>query len=166
MAKYLDRVIKEMQQYSDMGMPDGEGVMGMGDTSSLGMRGRRSDVKLKAYKLNDILQRRNRAEEEELDMYSMNNKPNVVELKQFFMDTPSPTDEEIADYAEQHGMDLQDMRQAVYALIQSLLPSDDMQDIDSEMGSDMNGDDEIAFSVRSDTGERPAGNEIDNTERF
>jgi len=72
------------------------------------------------------------------------------ELKQFFMDNPEPADEEIAMYAEEHGMDLQDMRQAVYRLIQSLLPSD-------EEGID---DDEMDISIRGDTGERPASNEM------
>jgi len=146
-AKYLDKVIEEMNDYSSMGMPDGEGSMGMGTPQSMGVRGsRRGDKKLKAYKLNDLLdpRNRNRAEEEEdgmdmdAEMGDMDNG-HTEELKSFFMDNPSPSDEEVAMKAEEMGLDLEGMRKAVYALIQSLLPSDE-EDMDNDMNVDMDMD--------------------------
>lgn len=168
MSKYLEKVIEEMRSYNDMGMPDGEGSMGMGSVSTLGMRGGHQGKAIKAYKMNDILRSRNQAEEEEgldsvdnMDDYESDDMgDNTEELKQFFMDNPTPSDEEISIYAEEKGMDLEEMRQAVYALIQSLLP-------DEEEGMDsMDDEDSIDFSVSGDTGERPATNEPGQRPKF
>lgn len=172
MSKYLDKVIEEMGNYGDMGMPDGEGAMGMGSVSNMGMRGGHQGKAMKAYKLNDVLRRRNQAEEEEgmgdmegMDDYESDDMgADTEELKQFFMDNPEPADEEIAQYAEEKGMDLEEMRKAVYALIQSLLP-DAEEGMDDEMDS-MDDEDSIDFSVSSDTGERPASNELGSASRF
>lgn len=168
MSKRLDEIIEEMGNYSDMGMPDGQGAMGMGTAAPMGgLRGGSSDgrPKLKAYKLNDVLRSRNRAEEEEgldgidtdmedtgMDDMGMEDEGGTAELKQFFTDNPEPSDDEISAYAEEHDMDLQEMRLAVYRLIQSLLPSDE---------EDMGDEDSMDFSVSGDTGERPASNELD-----
>lgn len=169
MAKYLDKVIKEMRDYGSMGIPDGEGAMGMGSVSNMGMRGTHRGKAIKAYKLSDILRFRNQAEEEE-DFNGMNDYESddmggdTEELKQFFMDNPEPSDEEIAMYAEEKDMDLQDMRKAVYALIQSLLPDDDEEGMD--VSGEMDDEGSMDFSVRSDTGERPASNETGSRPRF
>jgi len=138
------------------------------------MRGGHQGKAVKAYKLNDILRTRNRAEEEEdfsdmdgemgdmngdMDMDDGNNE----ELQQFFTDNPTPSDEEIAMYADEHEMDLEGMRQAVYSLIQSLLP-DSEEGMDDEMDGEVEIDNEegdMDFDVRSDTGERPAKNEFE-----
>ena len=170
MSKYLDKVIEEMGSYSDMGMPDGQGSMGMGTAAPMGgLRGGRcgdGKQKITAYKLNDILRSRARAEEEEgmedmdagmdadmsMDTDMDMEENGTEELKQFFIDNPEPADEEIAAYAEEHGMDLEEMRIAVYQLIQSLLPSDE---------EGMDDEDSIDFEVSGDTGERPATNELD-----
>lgn len=150
MAKYLDKVIEEMGNYSEMGMPDGEGSMGMG-TPSHGEGGRVTN----AYKLNSLLRRRNQGEQQEdtLDDMEggtsdemgdyegdMNGEGDVEEIKSFFMDNPNPSHEEVMQYAEEHGMDMEEMRQAVYRLIQSLLPSDeegmdDYEDMGDEEGN-------------------------------
>jgi len=172
MSKYLKKVIEEMGNYSDMGMPDGEGSMGMGSVGTVGMRGAGcGDKKIKAYKLNDLLRTRNRAEEEEGledidpnamdDEMGMNDENGTEELKQFFISNPEPADEEIATYAEDHGMDLQEMRSAVYALIQSLLG--DEEGMDDEM--DMGDEEDMDFSVSGDTGEKPASNEMGSRPR-
>jgi len=179
-SKYLDKVIKEMANYANMGMPDGEGAMGMGSVSNMGMRGAHKGKAVKAYKLNDILRYRNAAEEEEGfdDMEGMDDEGmgdefgsdddmggDTQELQQFFTDNPEPSDEEIAMYAEEHDMDLQGMRSAVYALIQSLLPDSeegmDDEGMDDEFGSDEATGDDMDFSVSGDTGERPAKNEFE-----
>lgn len=165
MAKYLDKVIKEMADYSNMGMPDGAGACGMGSVKSMGMRGGHQGKKMRVFK---ELQFRNQAEEEEDsmngmdDMDSMNGMDDMgdmngdmdmgmddghtEELTQFFTDNPAPSDEEIAMQAEELGLDLEGMRKAVYALIQSLLPSDeeDNGSMDVEMDMDM-GDDETGM---------------------
>jgi len=180
MSKYLDKVIKEMKDYGNMGMPNGEGAMGMGSVEPIGgLRGGRNGKKvIKAYELNDVLRTRNRAEEEEGmddyesmddmsgmdDMEGMDDGGNNEELQQFFTDNPEPSDEEIAMYAEEHDMDLQAMRKAVYSLIQSLLPDseegmDDMEGMDAE--ADMGDEEGLDFSVSGDTGERPAKNEFE-----
>jgi len=58
-------------------------------------------------------------------------------------------------------MGLQAMRQAVYDLIQSLLP-DDEEGMDDGMDDEMDaGSDDMDFSVSGDTGERPAKNEFE-----
>lgn len=170
MSKILDKVIEEMGSYGDMGIPDGEGSMGMGTVSNMDVRRPGSGKAIKAYKMNDILRSKNRSEEEEgfddmdsdMDNYETDELDgDIEELKQFFMDNPSPTDEEISMYADEHGMDLEEMREAVYDLIQSLLPEDEENiDDESDSLSDENND-EIDFSVRSDTGERPAKNEFE-----
>lgn len=171
MSKYLDEVIEEMGNYADMGMPDGESSMGMGDAGVVGVRGKRGDGEVvKAYRLNDLLRTRNRAEEEEdfdpMDMgddseFDDMEDDDVEETKQFFLDNPEPSDEDIQAYADEQGMDLEDMRKAVYRLIRSLLATetpDDEMDVDMD-DSEMD-DDEVDFSVSGDTGERPASNEM------
>lgn len=166
MAKYLDKVIEEMGNYSEMGMPTGEGAMGMGvPYKSEG--GRVKD----AYKINSILRNRNHAEQQEdtvddveiepgdeMNDYedNMNDEDNVEEIKTFFMDNPDPSDQEVMQYAEEHDMDMQEMRKTVYRLIQSLLSSDEenMDDYDKmgndegnvSMDMDMGGDDENRMS--------------------
>jgi len=60
----------------------------------------------------------------------------VEEVKNFFSDNPSPSDEEIAQYAGERGIEMDQLRQEVYALIQSLL--------DVEGGEEMGMDDEMA----------------------
>jgi len=57
----------------------------------------------------------------------------IEEVKNFFTDNPSPTDEEIAQYAGERGIEMDQLRQEVYALIQSLL---DAAKGDEEMGMD------------------------------
>lgn len=168
MSKYLDKVIEEMGDYGDMGHPTGETSMGMGSATPMGiMGGCTGKKKIKAYKLRDLLQQRTRAEEEEdlgdigdeeagmdgeFGMDGEANGNDVEELKQFFIDNPFPSHEEIAAYAEEHGMDMEEMRSSVYELIQSLLSNDE---------EDMGNEDSMDFSVSSDTGERPASNEMD-----
>ena len=171
MSKFLEKAIKEMRNYGDMGLPDGETGCGMGSASN--------NKIVNAYKMNNILRRRNRAEEEEMninngmrdtemsdDEVGMDDKDynmdmggdeaamgvngiegddvemggDVEEMKQFFQDNPDPSDEEVMQYADEHGMDMEDMRKEVYALIQSLLGGDSMDDEDG-MG------DEIEFSA-------------------
>jgi len=151
MSKYLDKVIEEMGDYGDMGHPTGETSMGMGSASSMGIMGgcNGGQKKIKAYKLRDLLQQRTRAEEEE-DLSDIDNEENgmddeansndIEELKQFFMDNPEPADEEIAAYAEEHGMDLEEMRLAVYELIQSLLGDEEQPDDEMDMDMDMDRD--------------------------
>lgn len=161
----LKEVIEEMGGYSDMG--------GMRSADSIGMMGRPNNGnKLKAYKLSDLLdpRNRNRAEEEEdlepmddmdmdMDMDTDMNAEgdDVEETKQFFLDNPEPSDEDIAMYAEERGMDMEDMRKAVYRLIRSLLATESPDD---EMDVDMDDEDSLDFSVSGDTGERPATNEL------
>jgi acyl carrier protein len=58
-------------------------------------------------------------------------------------------------------MDMEDMRKAVYSLIRSLLDTESSDDeMDAGMDADMDGEDSIDFSVRGDTGEKPAKNEL------
>lgn len=158
MAKYLDQVIKEMGNYSEMGMPDGEGSTGMG-TPGRQPGGRVRDV----YKLNSLLRRRNGAEQQEdtlgdldseggmeggMDDYEGgmdggmegDGEGDVEQIKSFFTDNPDPSDEEVMQYAEENGMDMQEMRKAVYRLIQSLLPSDEEGMDDYEGMDDEEGD--------------------------
>jgi hypothetical protein len=64
------------------------------------------------------------------------------EMKSFFQDNPAPSDEEVAQYAQERGIDMEQMRQEVYALIQSLLGDQDpVGDGEEDMG------DEIEFSA-------------------
>jgi len=160
-SKNLKKVIEEMGGYAGMGS-GGESNMGMRSAGTVGVMGghHSKDNKLKAYKLSDLLQSRLNSDEEEdlgdidTDVDGMDDDmgdDNVEELKQFFIDNPAPADEEIAAYAEAHNMDLEEMRQAVYSLIQSLLPDDE---------EDMGDEDSMDFSVSGDTGERPASNEM------
>jgi len=181
-AKYLDKVIKEMADYSNMGMPDGDNTQGMGSVKSMGMRGGHQGKKLRVYKeINPLLRDRSQREEEEDsmeydDMDSMNGMDDMgdmngdmgmddghtEELTQFFTDNPSPSDEEIAMQADDLGLDLEGMRKAVYALIQSLLPSDEEGngsmdvDMDMDMGDDdmAMGDDEMSSDRMSSRGMR------------
>ena len=173
MSKFLDKAIKEMRNYGDMGLPDGEGNGGMGSVSK--------NPVVNAYKMNNILRRRQQAEEEEMSMDGgmddekmpndemdmggeedggmemdmgseegmsdeMGGGEGTEEMKQFFQDNPSPSDEEVTQYAEERGIDMEQMRKDVYALIQSLLGGDEegMGDEEGDMG-DMG--DEIEFSA-------------------
>lgn len=224
MSRFLDSVISEMNNYADMGMPDGEGSMGMGSAPT----GKLKDAyKMKQLKVNNMLRNRNAAEEEEMDaamgdmdaamgddmgsMDDMGGEDEMSmdmdggdgggmfgdmeggagepsdELKQFFTDNPSPSDEEISQYAQEKGIDMQGMRTAVYDLIQSLMGSDGGEDYEfgelgDEEGTDDEmsmgdeegmddemsmgdeggeGDDEMNFSVPGDTGERPPKKEFE-----
>jgi hypothetical protein len=175
MSKYLDKAIKEMRNYGDMGLPDGENGGGMGSVSK--------NPVVNAYKMNNILRRRQQAEEEEMsmggedresemsmgdemgmdaedgdmemdmDMGGMDDEgmddemggEDTEEMKQFFQDNPSPSDEEVTQYAEERGIDMEQMRKEVYALIQSLLGDQDpVGDGEEDMG------DEIEFSAPID----------------
>lgn len=189
-----------MQSYGDMGIPDGEGGMGMGDTKMI-PDGKGGGKVIDAYKMNSILRRQQRAEEEEMNMTSGMNggmsgeqypqddeeaeglSPNEFqdqlageegmgddmgmeggmegdmemgmddessdtgEMQQFFSDNPTPSDEEVAQYAQERGIDMQQMRQEVYALIQSLL--------DTQGGGegDLFGDIEAAGDEEMDMGD-------------
>lgn len=167
MSKYLDKVIEEMGNYSEMGLPDGEGSMGMG-TPGRAQGGRVTD----AYKLNSLLRNRNRAEQQEDTLDDMEGgmgdemgdyegdmngdlegEGDVEEIKSFFMDNPDPSDEEVMQYAEENGMDMQEMRKAVYRLIQSLLPSDEEGMDDYEDMGDKEGD----VSMDMDMGDERGG---------
>ncbi len=167
-----------MRSYGDMGVMDGEGGMGMGDTKMI-PDGKGGGKVVDAYKMNSILRRQQRAEEEEMNMTSGMNGgksgeqypqdgdeeeglspeefqdqlageeglgddmgmeggmdpdgamgdemgmgdegADSSEMQQFFSDNPTPSDEEVAQYAQERGIDMEQMRQEVYALIQSLL---------------------------------------------
>lgn len=192
MSKYLDKAIKEMSNYADMGLPDGENGGGMGSTNPV----------VKAYKLlqkqkreggNDEWlrnrQHAQRAEEEEMnigmrdaempddepemddkdykmdfpgneagdevanmdgDEMGMGDEVDTEEMKAFFQDNEAPSDEEVQQYADERGIDMEQMRQEVYALIQSLLGDiDPVGDGEEEMGMDGEADmgDEIDFSA-------------------
>lgn len=163
----LKKAIKEMRSYGEMGLPDGESGMGMGSADV--SRGEKPSL-ASAYRMNKIMRHRNAAEEEEMgmepemgmddempadDMEAEDPVGGVEEIKQFFMDNPTPSDEEVAQYAEEHGIDMQQMRQEVYELIQSLLGTtdeerSDMEELpDEEMSADAEGeDDEIEFNTR------------------
>ncbi len=160
MAKYLDKVIEEMGKYSEMGLPDGEGSMGMG-TPGHQQGGRVTD----AYKLNSLLRRRNRAEQQEdtvddmdagidseMDTYKgdVDDKDGIEEIKTFFIDNPNPSDEDVMQYAEEHNMDMQQMRQAVYNLIQELLSYNDEEMDDYDASSSDSSD----VSIDMDTGDK------------
>ena len=185
MSKYLDKAIKEMKSYGDMGLPDGETSGGMGDTSK--------NPVVNAYRMNNILRRRAAADEEEMNIdggmrdaempdddearmddkdYDMdmpgdeeamgmdmsvdiddigdedNGEVDTEELKQFFQDNPSPSDDEIVQYAQERGIDMEQMRQEVYALIQALLGEQDPVG-DGEADAEF-ADDEIEFSAPVD----------------
>lgn len=179
MSKFLDKAIKEMRSYGEMGLPDGETAGGMGDTSK--------NPVVNAYRMNNILRRQQRAEEEEMNIdggmrdadmpddeahmddkdYKMDMPGNEAgmevdsmdmdaedgmggdvdteEMKQFFQDNPSPSDEQVMQYAEERGIDMEQMRQEVYALIQSLLGDQDPVG-DGETDAEL-ADDEIEFSA-------------------
>jgi len=186
MSKYLDKAIKEMKNYGDMGLPDGENGGGMGSQAP-------SNNKIvNAYKLNNILRRRQQAEEEETQMgddeaymddkdykmdmpgneagdevpnmdgdemgmdgdeMGMGSEVDTEEMKAFFQDNEAPSDEEVQQYADERGIDMEQMRQEVYALIQSLLgDSDPVGDGEEDMGMDDEVDmgDEIEFSAPMD----------------
>ena len=185
----LDKVIKEMKSYGDMGLPDGENGGGMGSKNPV----------VNAYRMNNILRRRQRAEEEEMNIdggmrdadmpddddesymddkdykmdmdmttppgdheemdneegLGMDDEGDTEEMKSFFQDNPAPTDDEVMQYAEERGIDMEQMRQEVYALIQSLLGGEDpVGDGEEDMGYDDEGmgdeedmGDEIDFSA-------------------
>jgi len=183
MSKYLDEAIKEMQNYGDMGLPDGENGGGMGSKNPV----------VNAYRMNNILRRRQQAEEEEMnidggmrdadmpdddeahmddkdykmdmdmdmppgDHEAMDNEEGLgmdgdvetEEMKAFFQDNEAPSDEEVQQYADERGIDMEQMRQEVYALIQSLLGAEDpVGDGEEDMGMDDEADmgDEIEFSA-------------------
>ncbi len=63
MSKYLSNVIKEMNDYGNMGLPDGEGSMGMGSQAPTGKL--KDAFKMQQLKTNQMLRRRSQAEEEE-----------------------------------------------------------------------------------------------------
>lgn len=160
----MDDVIKEMSDYSNLGLPNGEGSMGMG-TPGRAEGGRIKD----AYKINSLLRNRNAGEQQEDTLDDMDGagemdfevgndgdmeaEGNVEEIKAFFMDNPDPSDEEVMQYAEENGMDMQEMRKAVYSLIQSLLPSDE-EGMDDDMGDydDMGDGDVDGYDGMSDSG--------------
>ena len=185
----LDKAIKEMKSYGDMGLPDGENGGGMGSENPV----------VNAYRMNNILRRRNQAEEEEMNIdggmrdadmpdgdearmddkdydmdmdmdmphgdhdemdneegLGMDDEGDTEEMRSFFQDNPAPSDDEVMQYAEERGMDMEQMRQEVYALIQSLLGGEDPvgdgeEDMGDEMGMDdeQGMDDELEFSVPS-----------------
>ena len=176
MSKFLDKALKEMRSYGEMGLPDGETSGGMGDTSK--------NPVVNAYRMNKILRHRQKAEEEEfnidggmrdaempddeMDMDAaccddemdmdmemgsdeeMGGDIDTEELKAFFQENPSPSDEEITAFAEERGVDMQQMRQEVYALIQELLGGQDPVgdgEADAEFADDEGADDEIEFSA-------------------
>jgi len=184
MSKYLDKAIKEMRNYGDMGLPDGENGGGMGSKNPV----------VNAYKMNNILRRRQAAEEEEMNIdqgmrdaempddeemdmgaedagmemdmdmggeeeMGMGDEVDTEEMKAFFQDNEAPSDEEVQQYADERGIDMEQMRQEVYALIQSLLgDSDPVGDGEEDMGMDAMDDeadmgDEIEFSAPMDGGE-------------
>lgn len=212
-----------MNNYGNMGMPDGEGSMGMGSQAPTGKL--KDAFKIQQLKTNHMLRRRSQAEEEEPGMggqddmsamagadsmgdqddYAggeeggmndqmgmddgMGSEDDVAALQQFFTDTPEPSDQEISQYAQENGMDMQGMRSAVYALIKSLIQSsgataageefDWLGSDDEKFGGDESdpegmgdeeygmddgsegGTDELNFSVPGDTGERPAKKEFE-----
>lgn len=208
---FLDKAIKEMRSYGDMGVPDGENGMGMGDTKMI-PQGKGNKV-VNAYKMNDILRKRNQAEEEEMNMSSgmnggmsgeqyppadeeeglspeefqdqlageegmgdemgmdmemggmddgmgdegMGDESGAEEMRQFFTDNPTPSDEEIAQYAQERGIDMQQMRQEVYTLIQSLLDTQaGGEDMEGGMFGDIEvpgGDEEMAGGIDDMDGE-------------
>jgi len=194
MSKFLDKAIKEMKDYGDMGLPDGENGGGMGSKNPV----------VNAYRMNNILRRRQQAEEEEMNIdggmrdadmpdddeahmddkdykmdmdmttppgdheemdneqgLGMDDEVDTEEMKSFFQDNTAPSDEEVQQYADERGIDMEQMRQEVYALIQSLLgDTDPVGDGEEDMGDemDMGGEedmgDEIEFSA-------PMGSEED-----
>lgn len=201
MSKFLDDAIKEMKNYGDMGLPDGENGGGMGSQES-------KNPVVNAYRMNNILRRQQRAEEEEsfmdidggmrdaempddeegmggeeggmeMDMEPMDNEQGLgmdgegdtEEMKAFFQDNPAPSDEEVMQYADERGIDMEQMRQEVYELIQSLLgDSDPVGDGEEEGGMEMDMDmgddeedmgDEIEFSapMNKNMEERPRDEE-------
>jgi len=91
----------------------------------------------------------------------MDDEADTEEMKAFFQDNTAPSDEEVQQYADERGIDMEQMRQEVYALIQSLLgDTDPVGDGEEDMGDemDMGGEedmgDEIEFSA-------PMGSEED-----
>lgn len=169
----LDKAIKEMKNYGDMGLPDGENGGGMGSSNPI----------VNAYRMNNILRRAAMADEEEMkidggmrdadmpddeaemddkdykmdipgneagmevdnmdgDEMGMDDEVDTEEMKAFFQDNAAPSDEEVQEYADERGIDMEQMRQEVYALIQSLLGGEDpVGDGEEDMG------DEIEFSA-------------------
>lgn len=191
MSKFLDSAIREMKNYGDMGLPDGENGGGMGSSKN---------PVVDAFRMNSILRRRQQAEEEEMNMeqgmrddempddemgmdgeeggmemdmdmepmdneqgLGMDDEGDTEEMKAFFQDNPAPTDDEVMQYAEERGIDMEQMRQEVYTLIQSLLGDQDpVGDGEEEGGMEMDMDmgdgeedmgDEIEFSAPMDSGD-------------
>ncbi len=202
---FLDKAIKEMRSYGDMGIPDGENGQGMGDTQMI-PQGKGGKKVVNAYKLNNILRNRNQAEEEEMNMTSGMNggmsgeqypqdgedeglspeefqnqlagedglgdemgmdtemgmgdemgmddgQADSGEMQQFFTDNPAPSDEEISQYAQERGIDMQQMRQEVYALIQSLLDTQGGEDMEGGMFGDIGMDSEMGDEMDSEMGD-------------
>ena len=187
MSKFLDKAIKEMRSYGEMGLPDGETAGGMGDTSK--------NPVVNAYRMNNILRRQQRAEEEEMnidggmrdadmpdDEAEMDDKDygmdmpgdedamgmdmsmdmddmgddmggdvDTEEMKSFFQENPTPSDEEVMQFASERGIDMEQMRQEVYALIQELLGAQDpVGDGEADAEFAAGDDDEIEFSAPID----------------
>lgn len=156
MSRFLDKVVEEMGAYADMGLPDGDTAMGMGSASMKSDMPSHGQEKLnRAYRLYDLLKNRNQAEMEEEG--TDEGADSTEELKIFFKENPFPSDEEIAQYAAEHEMDLQQMRQAVYKLIQELMGAEDQEpdygadDYDNTIDTDSGeGDaDTFDFSTKS-----------------
>ncbi len=196
MSKYLDKAIKEMRSYSDMGLPDGETGGGMGSQGNNKIAN--AYKMLKKQQRNEpeewlkTRQHAQRAEEEETEMDDMRGMdtsddvemddkdykmdipgneagmevPNMddelgmdaevdtEEMKAFFQDNPAPSDEEVQQYADERGIDMEQMRQEVYELIQSLLgASDPVGDGEDDMDAaedDMGGEIEFSAPVGAD----------------
>ena len=160
MSKRLNKIIEEMGGYGDMGLPDGEHAMGMGTPTAEVPRQTGENI-LKA--VHKLIKLRHKAEEEEdlddvdtnMDMdMEMDDENGVEEIKQFFLDNPEPSDEDIEAYAEEHGLDMDEMRQVVYSLIRELLgteaPDDEapVGDMDDMAMDDEMADDEMAFNAK------------------
>ncbi len=155
MAKFLDEVIKEMASYGNARPSDG---MNMGKVDTVGLRGsNQGDTAIKTYKMNDLLGDETPDSDEN---YSNDEAP---DLKQFFMDYPKPSDEDVIAFVDKHGISMDEMRTQVYALINDLLNTgDDGMEFDGRPDmDDHNDEDPLDFSVSGDTGERPANNEME-----
>jgi len=73
------------------------------------------------------------------------------EMKSFFQENPTPSDEEVMQFASERGIDMEQMRQEVYALIQELLGSQDpVGDGEADAEFAAGDDDEIEFSAPID----------------
>jgi len=148
----LDKVIKEMGGYGDMGIPDNKDMMDATTTTATD-----SPVVRKAYRLSDILRHRTQSEEEEFNTLE-DDTDDLGEIKQFFIDNPEPSDEDVEAFAEEHGLDMQEMRRLVYSLISSLL--DEEEPMDDDMSDDDMSDDDMSDDDSMDS-DVDFGDEID-----